>query len=246
MPDVSLVNRQVSSAPKDYQLPQAQEILLKAVRADFDCSSATVPCLPCVQIISDAGDVMWSSVDQSVSIAAAGSASVSWFPGVKQSQAIEWAYLSSNGTSTSCSGTANTRLTTDATTFYTNAPGLYDVHANAGIDGIRLLADGHYLFWVSARPTSLPAAGDNWELIVLGGGEFPDFSFAPIGLLFPTGAQIDQGISVNGGVMCVGNFITAPTNPIIAQINVASAATMHWEVGGIVVMRLDAANQDLN
>lgn len=80
MPDVPIVNRTTTAAPKDYTLPQSQEILLKAVRAEFDGTGAATSFLPALQLVSDAGDVMFTAVLTSTSVAAGGSASVSWFP----------------------------------------------------------------------------------------------------------------------------------------------------------------------
>lgn len=82
MPDVPIVNRAMVTAPKDYVLPQGQEILLKAVRAEIDGTGAGGSYLPALQLISDAGDVMWTAVQTGNTIAAGGTQSVSWFPGV--------------------------------------------------------------------------------------------------------------------------------------------------------------------
>lgn len=82
MADVPIVNRSMVAAPKNYQLPQGQEILLKAVRAEIDGTAAGGSYLPALQLVSDAGDVMWTAVDTSNAQAAGGTQSVSWFPGL--------------------------------------------------------------------------------------------------------------------------------------------------------------------
>lgn len=82
MADVPIVNRAMTNAPKDYTLPQSQEILLKAVRADIDGTSAAGSYLPALQLVSNNGDVMWTAVDTSNAIAAGGTQSVTWFPGL--------------------------------------------------------------------------------------------------------------------------------------------------------------------
>lgn len=87
MADVPIVNRATTTAPKDYTLPQSQEILLRAVRADIDGTGAAGVFLPALQLLSPDGVVMWTAVDPNLSVAAGASASVSWFPGVT-SQAI--------------------------------------------------------------------------------------------------------------------------------------------------------------
>lgn len=83
MPDVPIVNRATITAPKDYTLPQSQEILLKSVRADIDGTGAAGSFLPALQLLSSDGLVMWTAVDTSSPQAAGVSASVTWFPGVK-------------------------------------------------------------------------------------------------------------------------------------------------------------------
>lgn len=84
MPDVPIVNRATVAAPKDYTLPQSQEILLKAVRAELDGTNAAGSFLPALQLVSNNGDVMFTAVLTSTPIVAGGSASVSWFPLKKQ------------------------------------------------------------------------------------------------------------------------------------------------------------------
>ena len=79
MPDEALVNRNSITAPKDYDVPGAQEFILRAVSAALDGSASTGSWQPALQLISPAGDVMWTAVLPTV--AAAGSANVSWFPG---------------------------------------------------------------------------------------------------------------------------------------------------------------------
>ena len=85
MPDVSIVNSTVTSAPTDYTVPGTQELLVKAVRASIDGSGAGSAFLPALQLIDPAGHVMWTAVDTSTTIAAGASADVSWFPDVSRS-----------------------------------------------------------------------------------------------------------------------------------------------------------------
>lgn len=80
MPDTPIVNRAIVTAPKDYEVPLAQEIILKAVTASIDGTGAASTFQPVLQLISDAGDVMWTALPGGQSIAAGGSADVSWFP----------------------------------------------------------------------------------------------------------------------------------------------------------------------
>ena len=66
-----------SSAPYTYTLPASTAFTLMAVRAVFDGTAAGA-FLPCVQLVSDAGVVMAETIGTSV--AAGGSADVSFFP----------------------------------------------------------------------------------------------------------------------------------------------------------------------
>src|SRR6266850_371843 len=83
MADVQIVRSAVSAVPGVYVLPDAAEFSLKTVNASLDGSGAGSSFLPCVTILSDSGHVIARAVDQAVSVAAGGTAEVSWFPGVK-------------------------------------------------------------------------------------------------------------------------------------------------------------------
>lgn len=82
MADDALVSNASVTAPKNYTVPQAQEIVVKAVRASIDGTSASGTFLPALQMIAPNGDVMWTAVDRSNSLAAGASADVTWFPRV--------------------------------------------------------------------------------------------------------------------------------------------------------------------
>ena len=88
MPDEALVNRASVTAPKDYQVPGAQEFILRAVSASIDGSASVGKWQPALQLISPAGDVMWTAVLPSV--AAGGSANASWFPRVASAPGIQY------------------------------------------------------------------------------------------------------------------------------------------------------------
>ena len=80
MADVDIFRPSTSAAPKTYTVPGGVEMRLKAVQADFDGSGSAAAWLPCVELVSDAGVVVARAVDPNVSVAAGGSASVSFFP----------------------------------------------------------------------------------------------------------------------------------------------------------------------
>lgn len=79
MPDESFVVPNVSAVPKDYMLSGAQEIVLKSVRAVVDGSAAASAFYPTLQLLDPNGNVMWEGVPITT-VAAGGSADVSWFP----------------------------------------------------------------------------------------------------------------------------------------------------------------------
>jgi hypothetical protein len=76
-----LVSSAVVAAPKDYTVPEAQEILLQSVRASIDGSGTAAPYLPALQIIAPDGTVMCTAVP-TTNVVAGASTDVSWFPGV--------------------------------------------------------------------------------------------------------------------------------------------------------------------
>jgi hypothetical protein len=81
--DVQILRAPTTAVPSNYTLPDAAELRLKAVYAEFDGSGAAGSFLPCVTLISDSGDVIGRAVDPSSPVAAGGSADVTFFPGVK-------------------------------------------------------------------------------------------------------------------------------------------------------------------
>jgi len=81
VPDVSLVNPAITTAPKDYVVPGAQEFRLDAVRAVIDGSAAAGQFVPALQMLDRTGNVMWTAT-QTTAVSAGVSLDVSWFPGV--------------------------------------------------------------------------------------------------------------------------------------------------------------------
>ena len=81
MADVAILNPSVEAVPDGYVVPGAQEILIRAVSASVDGSGAGSAFLPCLQLVSPSGQVMWTAPTPT-SVAAGGSADVSWFPRV--------------------------------------------------------------------------------------------------------------------------------------------------------------------
>ena len=178
MADVPLVNRAVESSPKDYTLPQAQEIILKAVTAEIDGTGAAGSYLPALQLISDAGDVMWTALDTGTTVAAGGTQDVSWFPGVKPPAAAAPATSSSlpiasifnnQGTGTSIAadnaqhyvsmqdGVGGAGFSTTDGTVFSNAS--TTAFTGSPVYGIRILTTGTYAVLNNAFSLSGGTAG---------------------------------------------------------------------------------------
>jgi hypothetical protein len=81
VPDLPIVLPDTAAAPKDYTLSGTQELLLKTVRALIDGSGAATAFLPTLQLLDPNGHVMWEGATTDT-VAAGGSADVSWFPGL--------------------------------------------------------------------------------------------------------------------------------------------------------------------
>lgn len=158
MPDVAIVNQNVTATPDDYTVPGAQEIFVKAVRASLDGSGAASSFLPALQLLDPAGHVMWTAVNTSSPVAAGGSADVSWFPGVKaagggssSTGVAESAYLTTftpvtfTGTNTYAVQWTHFQ-TTDSSVFGTNAAfnANTPTHNQANDFVLVLLSDGAY------------------------------------------------------------------------------------------------------
>lgn len=79
MADVQILAPGVKAAPLDYVIPGTQEILCKCLFANFDGTAAAAAFYPAIQLISPAGKVVGTYVP-GTTVAAGGSASVSWAP----------------------------------------------------------------------------------------------------------------------------------------------------------------------
>lgn len=84
MADIAIRQSAVIPAPDDYTIPGAQELLPKSCAATLDGSAAVSSFFPCLQIVDPGGNVMVSA-QSPISVAAGGSATVSWFPGLGNS-----------------------------------------------------------------------------------------------------------------------------------------------------------------
>jgi hypothetical protein len=89
MADAEITATQTHAAPLNYQVPGAQEILLKVASATFDGSGAGGKWQPAIQLIGPSGQVLRTFALATV-LAAGASADVTFFPlgGVGETEAI--------------------------------------------------------------------------------------------------------------------------------------------------------------
>lgn len=137
MPDVSIVNSTITGTPKNYQVPGTQELLVKAVRASIDGSAAASSFLPALQLIDPAGHVMWTAVNTSQTVAAGGTADVSWFPGISKGQSVVntgstavMDGLTSIGTTQTINAGTSARISFDL--LQSDTSGVFDTSAGSG------------------------------------------------------------------------------------------------------------------
>lgn len=221
MADVALVNSSNIAAPKDYTLTGQQQILLKAVRATIDGSAAGSAFVPTLQLLAPDGTVMWESAT-AASVAAGGSADVSWFPGLGGGTSaseldVVGARIEMHGSQTVNNAT-NTDLTYDTVAFDT--AGMVNLATDAR--KLNVVTGGLYLVcceraWqvnptnrrlVGLTQNSLYASGgtlivDDARLAITGGGQTTN-GFATIvscvaGDFLASGANQDSGVNLTTG-----------------------------------------------
>lgn len=85
MPTASdlVVRQDTVAVPANYQVPNAAQIVLHTVTAEFVDNGAIADWLPAVVILDAAGHVIARAVDQGVKVTAGLDAEVTWFSGVK-------------------------------------------------------------------------------------------------------------------------------------------------------------------
>lgn len=81
MADVAIRAAAVQNAPAGYTVPEAQEILVKSVRALVNFGAAASSGRAVLQLAAPDGTIIWESPTSS-DIAAGASANVTWFPGL--------------------------------------------------------------------------------------------------------------------------------------------------------------------
>lgn len=135
----------VQSTPAGYQVPAAQEIIVRSVRAVVNGTGAAGAFLPTLRLRAPSGVIVWQA-PTSATVAAGASADVSWFPRVAAQQQSSGAVTGVTGdyfvTSTNVGAGAGvfmglTFITgtqvvdlTDPTTPKITTAGVYDVSAS--------------------------------------------------------------------------------------------------------------------
>lgn len=79
MADVPLLASQAADAPLGYQVPGAQEIIIKSITASYDGTGAAGTFVPTLQVLAPNGAVL-ASCPVGNAVAAGASVDVSWFP----------------------------------------------------------------------------------------------------------------------------------------------------------------------
>ena len=158
MPDAVIRADAIQAAPAGYKVPGAQEILVKSVRAVVDGSGAASSFDAVLQLIDPAGNIVWQA-PTGVSIAAGGSADVTWFPGIAVTAAAaaasstSWAVCNFPGpaVNVAAGGHATFGSSTGVEKFHTNDSSMYQLALNVGLNryGIQILKFGHYMLFAS-------------------------------------------------------------------------------------------------
>jgi len=138
-----------AAAPAGFLVPGNGQIKPKAMNAVFDGSGAAGAFLPTLEIVSDAGIVVARC--PAPSVAAGGSAEVSWFPRLAASAAspagatsLSYAYINATNL-TPASGENLVALDLPAGGFKTSDASLFAYALFSGVHGIHVLTAGTYL-----------------------------------------------------------------------------------------------------
>lgn len=142
MTDVAIRATDTTTAPKDYTIPGAQELLPKSVAAAMNGSAASTTWYPALQFLDPGGNVMVTAVSP-VALAAGASADVSWFPHLAPQQVV-----------TQSSGVIVDQFLVDSKT-NTGAAG--SVNLTSGVSYL-VTAQGTYSLWNSALEVGSPNA----------------------------------------------------------------------------------------
>jgi hypothetical protein len=181
VPDTQIHPTGDVAAPADYLIPASAELMLKMAFARFDGTGAASSFKPCLRIISDAGTVAGEATADDT-VAAGGSADVTWFLGKPSGAAAAPATAAAMPYASAFASSYN--WTTAGSQFVlfdsvaTSDPSVFlDQHLTQPGFPILILKAGIYLAWAGIGPWN-PAWGTQAQLSNLG----PDFgSWAGMG-----------------------------------------------------------------
>lgn len=165
MPDVALLAQAVTDAPESYQVPGAQEIIVKSVRAAYDGSGAAGDFIPCLRVLDPNGNPV-AECPITTKVTAGASADVSWFLGLGAAEAstggggITGAVEQFNQ-SAAATSIANSTTTILLPTNHLSGP----LNFSASGGGMRCLNAGVYSINVNVQLASNPwTAGGGFEI----------------------------------------------------------------------------------
>lgn len=245
MADATILAAGSEALPAGYTVPAQQVIQPKMVRAVVDGTGASGSFVAVCQIVSDSGIIIAEGVCSST-VAAGGSAQVSWFPGgglgiEAASGLAPWAMLQ-RGLAVSCPGTTVTKIVPDASSFYTNAPSVFDVATVVGGDvGIRFLALGHFGTMAWGRQNGIiGAATYGIEIYQDGASGIRGNALNPYLTTSAGMTQDETTVSHQRYVQVTSATITPPTPIQIWEVNNVGASAITFQLGAIVAWQLDA------
>lgn len=210
MSDVAIRATATASVPRDYTIPGAQEILPKSVSADMDGTLAASAWYPCLQVLDPGGAVMFSAVS-ATTVAAGGSANVSWFPRVNGGTSsagisIVGARIYNSGTLSVLHNTA-TDVTFDSIDFDT--AGMANLGSNSRI--LTCTVAGYYS--VNAQVDYLENVYGRRSIALMLNGYYSVLSGTFVGsMLLPVMAQGDIPLTATAVVhLSPGDFLSVGT-----------------------------------
>jgi hypothetical protein len=247
VPDTQIHPTGTENVPADYLIQKSAEILLKGVYASFDGSGAGGDFLPLLRIISNAGSVVLEAVSDTT-VAAGGSADVSWFPHLAAAAPVSsgltslplaWAHSSSVVTSPAGGSVSfpwdDVQITEPA------------VYSWSGLDAsaIHLKADGSYACVFMYGPdTDWPATAAGYIQAtgsVTGAGNFTNDTLVQ----FASHPEIDlfarPGFQNLGGFLATFPIVFAPSTLRINLANTTAANFDTTPAAWMIVARLGDA-----
>lgn len=174
MADIGLQFVATINAGQAYTVPQAQEIILKSVRASYNGASAAGSFVPMIQIVAPGGLIV-SECPLGKTLAAGASADVSWF---------------SNGGLTTSLDTTNTgaTVTVNPTTELLIGSGLTLTQPSTGTAELVATGGSGDIFWPAADQGAASYDKTTWANSVSGTGFYDT-------LKFPTGSGADAAFA---------------------------------------------------